>query len=290
MAQIKTIKNKPEILSLTSKGKLTFLSWAEADGAEKYIIKRSKKCDCEFKKIGEVPFGTTSFEDSSIAKEGLYWYRITAYRDMGEAKPLSKNGEAKSINITTISAPVATSIKIGKGKSVTFSWQDEGNVDGYIILRRHSFMKRPLKIATADKNLRSFTDTDFTFGPTYCYSVEGYVGSGVNTRYSPRSNEVSISSLPETKITLIKRKHFKKVSFSARLTTGAEGYILFSSDKKNGDFKEAAKTKGFDNFVLSHKAEKGANGAFYCVCAYKTVDGKEIYGPKTEPVYVKYKL
>lgn len=291
MAEIYAIKNKPDFTSLYSEEGKIIMSFKEAEGAEKYIIKRSKKADCEFKKIGEVPFGTTVFEDKTVTDEGLYWYRVTAYRDMGEAKPLSKNGEAKSINLTSIVSPEPVSIRVGKGKSITFSWDGGSkNVDGYIVLRRHSFMKRPLKIATVEKAMTSFTDTDYSNGPTYFYSVQGFKKNGSNISFSHPSAEISTAALSETKIVSAEIKHFKKVIFTLRLTSGADGYILYTSDKENGKYNEVYRTEGFDNFTLIHKAEKSQKYAYYKACAYK-INGDEILkGPLTEPLFIKYKL
>lgn len=290
MAEIYAINNKPDFESLAFENGKVIMSWKEARGAEKYIIKRSKKADCEFKKVGEVSFGTTYFEDTSVVDEGLYWYRITAYRDMGDAKPLSKNSESESVNITTLSEPKPLSLRVGKGKSITFSWDDKSNVDGYIILRRHSFMKRPLKIGTAEKGICSFTDTDYANGPLYFYSVQSYKKSGKNIIYSHPSKEISTASLSETKITLAEKKHFKKVVFTLRMTSGADGYILYNSDTEKGEYKEVARTTGFDNFILIHKGEKGMKCAFYKACAYKKNGTEELYGPFTKPLFIKYKL
>lgn len=290
MAEIYAISNKPNFTSVLSKDGSVLLCWKEARGAEKYIIKRSKKADSEYKKIGEVPFGTTSFEDKTVPEEGLYWYRITAYRDMGDAKPLSKNSEPESINITTLSEPTPLSVRVGKGKSITFSWKGGSEVDGYIVLRRHSFMKKPLKIGTTEKGVCSFTDTDFAKGPLYFYSVQGFKKYGGIIRYSHPSSELWAASLQSTKIILTERKLFKRVHFTLRLTSGADGYILYVSDKENGEYKEAAKTAGLDSFILVHKGEKGKKGAFYKAAAYKKYGEEEIIGPLTKPLYIKYKL
>ena len=151
-------------------------------------------------------------------------------------------------------------------------------------------MKRPLKIATVEKGICSFTDTDFENGPTYLYSVQCYKKEKGNIRYSHPSKELSTASLKETKITLAERKHFKKVRFTLRLTSGADGYMLFVSDEENGQYKEVAKTEGFDSFILTHKGEKGQKGAFYKTCAYKKNGKEELKGPFSKPVFVKYKL
>lgn len=290
MVQIKPIKNKPEIISISSKGKKAFIEWKEAEGAEKYIIKRSRKSDCEFKKIAEVPFGTVCYEDTSISAEGVYWYQIFAHKNMPQSKPLIKKGEPQSVIITTITSPILKSIENTAKNGISFSWEKGENVDGYVILRRHSFMKGAVKIALADKHTFSFTDNSFTPGPTYYYSVQGYVGDGDTARFSLPSNELCSSVLSKTEITEIKRKHFKKVLIKALLTSGAQGYILFTSKSKTGEFKEVARSDKFDSFTFLHKGAKGEKGAFYSVCPYKTVDEKEIRGPICEPVYVKYKM
>ncbi|MGN1194158.1 MAG: hypothetical protein ACI4SB_01600, partial [Acutalibacteraceae bacterium] len=65
---------------------------------------------------------------------------------------------------------------------------------------------------------------------------------------------------------------------------------VFKSDSENGSFEQTARTEG--KFVLecTDTGEKGAKGAYYCFACYRDIDGKTVYGEKTKPIYIKYKL
>lgn len=288
---ISVIKNKPEInrIEILIDGNVK-ITWKEAVGAEKYIIKRSLKSDFEFKKIAEISADKLEFTDSTIKKEGIYWYRITAHKSNGAEKPFSKTGESRSINISSLAAPHMLSIKSDGKKTVDFSWNSNEKFDGYIILRRHHFMRNAVKTDTVASDCNSYTDSNVILGQLLYYSVQGYkVETDGSIRYSNPSNELCSACIDKAQILSIKRKMFKKVFFSLRLTAGADGYVLFKSYSENGEFKEVKRTKGLAALTLEDKGESGKNGAFYTVSAYKMCEEKEIIGPQTKPVYVNYK-
>lgn len=285
------IRNRPDIthIEVDAEGNV-LISWKEADGAERYVIQRSEKADCEFKKVGGVSAGTLLFADKTVEKESIYWYRIVAVRSNGAEKNIKKNSEPRSINISSIAAPLVKSVKTDGKKKITFTWESDENADGYIVLRRHSFMKNGVKIASCKKDELSFCDTDAAKGTLFYYSVQSYLSEDGHIRYSNPSKELCSAVLGKTQALEILRKHRKKVFFALRLTAGADGYILLKAAEENGDFSECARTSGIDSLSLSDKGGRGEKGAYYCAAAYKKAGDKEIVGPKTKAVYVRYKL
>lgn len=288
---IAVIKNKPDInhIEVLGDGEV-HLTWDISIGAERYIIKRSKKSDCEFKKIAELASGITSFVDNTIPAEGIYWYKITAQKSMGAEKPLSKTCEAKSVNISSLEVPKMLSIKTDGKKTISFSWEGTNEADGYIILRRHSFMKGAIKIASVEKGITSYADSKFVPGQTFYYSIQSFIDDEDNTRYSNPSNELCSACLDMPEVLKIKRKHGKKIAAFVRLTSGAEGYILLRSENENEGFKEIKRTTSISSLTLTDKGARGTKGAYYAVAAFKKCEGKDIVGPMTKPFYIKYKI
>ena len=288
--QSKTIATKPDIVSLEAiDDNSVVVTWLEAAGADRYIVKRVREGETEYQKISVVQKGITSYTDTSITSQGVYRYIITAQKSEGLPKTIFKNGATKTVVVTDLKAPVLTDVVSKKGR-IVLSWQKTDEVDGYAILRRHSFMKDGVIIAETEGNVLSYTDNDFVKGPTFYYSVQGIVKDGESLIYSHPGNELVAVCLDSTEICEVKRLHGKKVRITVRLTSGAEGYVLLRCADEKGKYEEVARTESFSDFVLSDKAGKGAKSAYYKACAYKTVEGKVYFGPETKALLVKYKI
>lgn len=287
--KITDIRNKPQILLVEVQGNKVFLKWEKAEGADRYGVARSVNEVGPYSNITTLSYDFNSYTDESIEKEGLYWYKIVAYKNVGADKPLRKAGTPVSANISTMQPPVLLSAEAKNNESVTLKWECSEEVTDFNILRRHDFMKAPIAIERVDKTQTEFVDSDFVKGQLFYYSIQGVINENTDLRYSEASNEICAACMDPVKIMSIKRKLGKKVVFSLRLTSGADGYILYKSDSENGEFTEAVRSKGISEFVLSDKGQKGQKGAFYKVACYKSGDNIEFVGPLSEAVYVKYK-
>lgn len=285
------IKNSPDISLIEVLGDCSVsIKWEKATGADTYVIQRSKKPDCEFKKLATVAREARTYVDNSIENEGMYWYKIVAQRAEGDGKTTKKACEATSVNISSIEAPVLGEISASLENGISFSWNCEAKVDGFYIFRRHDFMKNAVKIDEVPADQLSYTDKKSVNGPLYYYSVQGVIEDDEdNLRYSKVSNELACVNLDKTKITAIKRKFGKKVIFTLRLTSGAEGYILYKSAEESGTYEPVFETHSIESFYCVDKGEKKEKGAFYKAACFRTVDGKQIAGPMSEPVFVKYR-
>ena len=285
------IKNSPEIDIIEVLGDCSVsIKWEKATGADTYVVQRSKFADSEFKKIATVAREERTYVDNSIEKEGMYWYRIVAQRAEGDGKTTKKVCEAVSVNISSIEAPTLCNITHSLEDGIKLFWTSEAKVDEFYIFRRHSFMKRAVKIDSVPGDQLTYTDKKSVNGPLYYYSVQGVIEDEDNLRYSKESNEIACANLDRTNFLTIKRKFGKKVIFSLRLTAGADGYILYKITKEDGEYLPVAQTNSISDIILTDKGAKKEKGAFYKAACFKVIDGENVPGPKSEAVFVKYKF
>lgn len=288
------IINNPVIVSLVTLGNGSIrITWSAAVGADKYIIKRSAQSDGPFEKIGVVPKKFTTFLDETVDGEGTYWYKICAWKKTEQGTPVKKHSKPAMAEVIVIKPPVAKKIKKKKQGNILFTWEASADkVDGYVVLRRYDFMKKPIEIARVQSSQTEYTDTETVAGQLYHYSVQGYVSSasGANTHYGQLSEELSIIRLDAPKVLKVKCRLGKKVDFYLRLTSGANGYVLYKSDEKDGDYTEVSRTDEPFKPVLSDIGEKKKKTAFYKAACVRKIEGGEFIGHKTEPVEVKYKF
>ncbi|MGN1417847.1 MAG: fibronectin type III domain-containing protein [Acutalibacteraceae bacterium] len=287
----KAIKNSPEINLIEVQGDFkVYLEWDLARGADKYTVARSDKEEGPYSRVIQLSYDITSYTDTSVEHEGAYWYKIIAYKKTNAEKPLKKAGMPVCANITTMKTPVLKKAGNKKNKRIEISWKNGEKVTGYNIFRRFDFMKKPMLIASVDADKTSYVDTDFVNGQLFYYSVQSVIEEESDVRYSNPSNELCSICFDKVKIMQVKRKHRKKVEFSLRLTAGADGYILFKSGTKNGEYSEVSRTEGISALDCIDKGKKGEKSAYYKVACYKKTDDREFHGPMSESVFVKYKI
>ena len=174
--------------------------------------------------------------------------------------------------------PTVKSIKVETNSynSIKVSWSKQKEITGYQIYRSAN-NKTWKKVATINKSKVSYTNKNLTTGKKYYYKIRAYKKSGRKTNYSkfskvynatPKLSKVSISSITTTSNQA--KLKWKKVS-------GASGYIVYRANTKNGKYKKIT-TK--NSKTLSYTNQKLTYGKtyYYKIRAYKTVDGKKVYG------------
>lgn len=70
----------------------------------------------------------------------------------------------------------------------------------------------------------------------------------------------------------------KAVKVTWKKVSGASGYKLYRSTKKNGSYKLVKTVKGSKTVKYTNKKLKKGKTYFYKVRAYKTVGKKKVYG------------
>lgn len=174
---------------------------------------------------------------------------------------------------------VSLVVSLQSYQKVLIQWQTVSYADGYIVYRKEKKTGTYKEIYRT--TAKSYTDTTVLLGTKYYYKVLPYVtlGEWDGTTISGVSGEVSITPLLKApkgiKLKVTKKKtvriRWKKVS-------KASGYVIYRSKKKSGKYKKIKVIKSGSVKVFKDKKVKTNKKYFYKVRAYRTVNGKKVYG------------
>ena len=251
-----------------------------------YKIKSFKLSTTSYIYDGKAKKPTVTVKDSKGSKLKLntdYTVKYKNNKKKGTATATVKfkgnySGSKKLTFKITTTIPTVKSVKVKSNSynSIKVSWSKQSQVTGYQIYRSTN-KKTWKKVATISKSKTSYTNKKLTTGKKYYYKIRAYKKVGSKTYYSkfskvynatPKLSKVSITSIT-TSSNQAKLK-WKKVS-------GASGYIIYRANTKNGKYKKIT-TK--NSKTLSYTNQKLTYGKtyYYKLRAYKTVDGKKVYG------------
>lgn len=289
-AKVPTV-NPPELLAadILSAGKIR-LRWLTGKGAEKYIVKRCDTEDGKLERIAVLKKSELSFIDTNVELDKTYYYTVSSFKRLSKTETINRASRKISATVEIIPPPTMNSAEL-KGSTAVLSWSPtEKEVDGYVILRRYDFMKKPLSVAKTEGEGLTFTDEKIVPGQLYHYSVQAYRSLDDGTMvYGEASAEKCVFYIDAPSVLKVKTKLWKKVDFSLRLTAGADGYVLFRSDEKNGKYVEVARSNEEYDFSLKDTGKKKAKKAYYKAACFKKLGEKEYIGPAGKVIEVKYK-
>ncbi|MGN0140856.1 MAG: leucine-rich repeat protein, partial [Roseburia sp.] len=169
--------------------------------------------------------------------------------------------------------------------SVKVSWSSIKGVSGYKIYRSTSKNGKYSLVKTIKEwDTTSYKDTKLTTGKAYYYKVTPYKSSKNGTA----SKIVSAKPVPATpKISSVKNSAAKTATVKWEQVSGASGYEVYRATSKDGKYSKV-KTIGSGK-TISYKNTKLSKGKtyYYKVRAYRTVNGKKIYGSYSSVKSVK---
>ena len=170
---------------------------------------------------------------------------------------------------------------------VKVSWNGMEEADGYQV-----FYGTTDKCSTKSVRLKStscsYIFTGLTTGRTYYFKVRGYKLKDGDYYYGENT------AVESAKPSLARQSGFKvkagKRSFTAswKKVSGASGYTVYYSTKKTSGFKSKT-VKGNSKVKYTVKSLKKGRTYYVKSRAYRTVNGKKVYGPYTSLVRVKTK-
>lgn len=177
--------------------------------------------------------------------------------------------------------PDRTSLKATSAghNKISLTWKPLPDVSGYVITRATSKNGKYKVIDTVDGTAWTYIDTGLKCNKTYYYKVRAYNTLGEKNYYGTYSKIKSAKPVPaSTTVNAAFNKKGKKVRLSWQKVSGASGYVIYRSTKKNGKY-QAVKTIT-KNKTLTWTDTKTGKGKkyYYKVRAYKNVSGKRIYG------------
>ena len=159
-------------------------------------------------------------------------------------------------------------------KSLKLTWDEAFGVTEYIV---YQYIDNDWeKIESTNKN--SVTVKNLDSSNVYQFKVRAYTKSGDKKCYGEYSEWLTTATKPQTpSITSISNRGTKRLSLKWSSVSDCDGYELFISSEKNGEYKSAGETKGrykCSYIIYNLKSNK----RFYVkVKAFKLVNGIKVY-------------
>lgn len=186
---------------------------------------------------------------------------------------------------------------------IKVSWDKIEGVDGYKVYRATSKNgKYSLVKTVADPGTASYINTGRTTGKTYYYKVRAYKKIGKTTYYTKYSSVVSAYARPnKAKINKVYLPKDEQVKVTWNKVSGATGYQVYRKRVDKSTWKlfktvSSKYTSVTDSLLGNATKPWGPNGNTlydhadlnytweYKVRAYRTVNGKKVYGLFSSPV------
>lgn len=230
-------------------------------------------------------YGGTTYTESTPVKlpEGTYYIRVQAGSSAGVGKEYKL-----AVNKVTTAKPKITSVKSTAYNKLKVSWNRVPGAEKYYIYRSTSKKGGYEKVKTIQNGTTvSWTDSKVTTGKTYYYKIKAVVKLD-KSKATSASAAKSGKAVPAA-ATLKAAASSKKVKLTWSKVTGASGYVIYRSTSKKGTYKKIKTvTKGSTKTYTNSNLTKGKT-YYYKIRAYRTVNGKKVYGSYSAVVSAKVK-
>lgn len=174
---------------------------------------------------------------------------------------------------------LAVTIKPGS-QSVAFSWKKVANADGYELYEYNAKTKKDTLVKRLTDPSKTALSKSYKYATAHAFRMrafqKGANGSRIYGKYSPI---VKVTVGPaDIKGLSARYKSDSKATISWKKVSGASGYEIYRSDKKNGKYSRIKTVKPGKTVsaTISHKKGKAF---YYKVRAYVAgADKKPVYG------------
>lgn len=265
-SEVKSAKTlaKPKITAVESEDeKMLTVSWKKTGGADGYIIKRSTKENGTYKKIATVSKEKdTVYQDKTIKKGTVYYYRVQAYRKNDGVKGYSELSDA--VSGKTVKQVQIVSITSKNQKALVLEWKKMKGASGYRIRRateKNGVYKTIKTIKSA--NTTTFEDKEVKPGKVYYYTVEMRVKTDSGVRYAGKSAASKGQTAAKTTIKAVVSNGSKELDVYWKEVKDAYGYKVKRSMSKNGKYELIATVKGAKKTSYSDRSVTQGKTYYY---------------------------
>lgn len=270
--------SKPKISSSRTASGIT-ITWSKVTGASKYEL---------YRKVGTGSWSkvttTTNrkYVDKNLSQGKKYYYKVKA---IGTSHGLKTEGDFSGSVYRTISSvykPETVTVKSTGYKSITISWTRVYPAKGYEIYRSTSKNGTYKKIKTIPSgSTLSYKDTGLTTGKAYYYKIKTLSGS-LKSSYTTAKSAKPTLIAPKIKTTANVTSNTIKIKWEK--VTGANGYSIYRRASTSNSWEKIATVSGGDTLTYTRKT---TGRYYYSVIAYRNVNGKKVYGKRSESVRVR---
>ncbi len=253
------------------------LTWKKVSGATGYAVEQYK--GGKWKQIGTSK--TTSYTVKKLSGNTSYKFRVRAYVKIGKKNHYS--AYTSSVSATTLLAvPKSLAVKTATATSLTLTWKKVSGAKKYQVY--YSTNGKKWSKATTKKT--SYTILDLKPNTQYKVKVRVYNSSSVCSEFT----SVLTTTTAPAKVVIDKlTAGSKKFTVKWDKVSGAEGYeIEYATSSSFKKSKTVTVKKGSTVKQEIKKLKKGTK-YYVRIRAYKTVDGKKLFGKYSEYETVKVK-
>lgn len=245
------------------------LSWTKVKGATGYDVYRATSSKGKYTKIKRTT--GNSLISSSLKTNKAYYYKVRAYRSVG-SKTTYGNYSAYKRGVPIPATPTNVSAPQYNALNIKITWNSCISISGYEVYRATSrsgtYSRR---ISTTS---RSYLNSAITTGKSYYYKVRAYKVIKGKRVYGSFSTPILAKAVPSRTSVTATALDTTRVKLSWKAMTGASGYEVYRA-ASGGTYARVLSTtsKTFTNGPLTP-----GRTYYYKVRAYRTVNGKRVYG------------
>lgn len=171
---------------------------------------------------------------------------------------------------------VTLTAKASNYSAAKLTWNAVEDAEKYEVYRSVSKNSGYKKLASTTKT--SLTNIKLDTGTVYYYKVRAYANINDSDVYSQYSSVKSVKPVLGKVNSLSLKAGKSKAAISWKKVSGADGYKVYRSTSKSGSYKcIKTVTKGSTVKYINKNLKKGKT-YYYKVKAYRTVNGKNVYG------------
>jgi fibronectin type 3 domain-containing protein len=266
------VTSKINATPLTKSIKLSWKKVANATGYRVYIYKNNK-----WTKLANT--NKTTYTVKSLKSGTNYKLAVKAYSktDDGTVWADSYKTVSAMTKLDKTSKITATTTE----SSVKLSWKKVTGATGYRVYQYNSKTGKYESIKTLTGT--SYTVKKLKAGTTYKFAVKAYTKDDGSTIWASSSVSFKTCTKPATPAPTATAGS-GKATIKWSKVTGATGYVVYMQNSE-GEYEKIGSTKSTS---YTKKSLKKGKTYYFRVRAYKTLDGKNIYGGyKTVKVKIK---
>lgn len=283
----KPMPNKSAITSIENKmpGELT-IHWKKISGAHGYRVYRVNE-DESLKYLTQISDGSVlSYTDAGLNVGETYRYRVRAYRTVNDKKAFGLYSAITSADCTVskIDKPILVKAASYSYNKIKITWNPVDEVDGYRVYRKTTDGSWKSIKVLYDGTLSSYIDTTAETGTTYIYTVKAFFRAPDKIYWSSHDTTgVKAKAVPnKSEVKKIDNSIACDLKISWKKISGASGYRIYVMGD-DGKYTLLKQVKDGSNLSYTHTDLEWGKTYIYKVRAYRTVNGKPVFGAYSTP-------
>jgi fibronectin type 3 domain-containing protein len=264
----------PTGLTATAGDANVTLTWNAVAGASGYNVYRSLSSTEGYIQINTVLVTTTSYEDTTVDNNVMYYYNITSVDSVGE-ESLPSGIVFAEPSSTIPPAPTGLTATAGDAK-VTLTWNVVADASGYNLYLSLSVTDGYTQINTVLVTTTSYEDITAMNNLKYYYYVKAVDSDGVESLSSNIVNATPLSITLSAPTGLTATAGNEKVTLTWNAVPGAMGYNVYRSTTPGSGY---TKINSVPIDTTSYEDTEVSNGETYYYHVKAVKNGVESEAP-----------